>query len=131
MWLLGIEFLGPLLTPANPARSVPVCSGPRFIYYYTEVHCRCLQMYQKRASDLIMGGCESLCGCWDLNLGTSEEQSVLLLSHLASPRAWHTLSFVIFSSEVMTKPRALHLLPPPLPRLFFFFLKIFKFTLCI
>jgi hypothetical protein len=46
-----------------------------FIYlfiYYMEVHCSCLQTHQKRASDLIMGG------CWDLNFGPSEEQSVLL-----------------------------------------------------
>ena len=27
----------------------------------------CLQMQQKRASDLIMEGCEPPCGCWDLN----------------------------------------------------------------
>jgi hypothetical protein len=37
-------------------------------------------MHQKRASDLITGGCESPCGCWDLNSGLSEEQSVLLLA---------------------------------------------------
>jgi hypothetical protein len=35
-------------------------------------------MHQKRASDLIMDGCEPLCGCWNLNSGPSEEQSVLL-----------------------------------------------------
>jgi hypothetical protein len=35
-------------------------------------------MYQKRASDLIMDHCEPPCGCWDLNSGPSEEQSVLL-----------------------------------------------------
>jgi hypothetical protein len=35
-------------------------------------------MHQKRASDLIMNGCEPPCGCWDLNSGPSEEQSVLL-----------------------------------------------------
>jgi hypothetical protein len=35
-------------------------------------------MHQKRASDLITDGCEPPCGCWDLNLGLSEEQSVLL-----------------------------------------------------
>jgi hypothetical protein len=28
MWLLAIEYLGPLLTPVSPARSVPACSGP-------------------------------------------------------------------------------------------------------
>jgi hypothetical protein len=50
----------------------------RFIYYYALVHCSCLQMHQKRVSDLIMGGCEPPCGCWDLNSGPSEEQSVLL-----------------------------------------------------
>jgi hypothetical protein len=35
-------------------------------------------MFQKRASDLITDGCEPPCGCWDLNSGPSEEQSVLL-----------------------------------------------------
>jgi hypothetical protein len=49
----------------------------RFIYYI-QVHCSCLQMHQKRASDLIMDGCEPPCGCWDLNSGPLEEQSVLL-----------------------------------------------------
>ena len=29
-------------------------------------------------SDLITDGCESPCGCWDLNTGPPEEQSVLL-----------------------------------------------------
>jgi hypothetical protein len=35
-------------------------------------------MHQKRAPDLIMDGCEPQCGCWDLNSGPLEEQSVLL-----------------------------------------------------
>jgi hypothetical protein len=30
------------------------------------------------ASDLITGGCEPPCGCWDLNSGPSEERSVFL-----------------------------------------------------
>lgn len=30
------------------------------------------------ASDLITYGCEPPCGCWDLNSGLLEEQSVLL-----------------------------------------------------
>jgi hypothetical protein len=34
--------------------------------------------HQKRASDLITDGCEPLYGCWDLNSGHLEEQSVLL-----------------------------------------------------
>jgi len=52
----------------------------RFIYYiyYIEVHCSCLQTHQKRASDLITDGYEPPCGCWDLNSGPLEEQSVLL-----------------------------------------------------
>jgi hypothetical protein len=35
------------------------------------------------ASDLIMDGCEPPCGCWDLNSGPSEEQSVLLTAELS------------------------------------------------
>ena len=35
-------------------------------------------MHQKRASDLIMDGCEPPRVCWDLNSGPSEEQLVLL-----------------------------------------------------
>jgi len=37
-----------------------------------------LQTHQKRASDPITDGCEPPCGCWDLNSGPLEEQSVLL-----------------------------------------------------
>ena len=40
--------------------------------------CSCLQTHQKRASDPITDGYESPCGCWELNSGPSEEQSVLL-----------------------------------------------------
>jgi hypothetical protein len=46
--------------------------------YYMWVHRSCLQILQKRASDLIMDGCEPPCGYWDLNSGLLEEQSVLL-----------------------------------------------------
>jgi hypothetical protein len=28
MWLLGIDFLGPLLTPVNPC-----CSGPKIFFF--------------------------------------------------------------------------------------------------
>ena len=35
---------------------------------------------QKRAPDLIPDGCEPPCGCWELNSGPLEEQSVLLTS---------------------------------------------------
>jgi hypothetical protein len=59
----------------------PPCFYFLFIYfldlfiYYMSVHCSCPQTHQKRASDLITGGCEPPCGCWDLNFGPSEEQS--------------------------------------------------------
>ena len=43
------------------------------------VHCSCLQTLQKRASDLIIDGC----GCWELNSGSLEEQSVLLTAEPA------------------------------------------------
>jgi hypothetical protein len=42
------------------------------------VHCHCLQIHQKRTLEHIRDGCEPLCGCWDLNSGPLEEQSVLL-----------------------------------------------------
>jgi hypothetical protein len=48
-----------------------------FIYLFY-VHCSYLQTYQKRASDRITDGCEPPCGCWKLNSGPLEEQSVLL-----------------------------------------------------
>jgi hypothetical protein len=35
-------------------------------------------MHQKRASDLVTDGCEPPCGCWHLNSGPSEVQSMLL-----------------------------------------------------
>ena len=36
--------------------------------------------HQKRISDSIMDGCEPPRGCWELNSGPLEEQSVLLTS---------------------------------------------------
>jgi hypothetical protein len=42
-------------------------------------------MHQKRASDLITGGYEPPCGCWDLNFGPSEEQSGALTYWAISP----------------------------------------------
>jgi hypothetical protein len=51
----------------------------------------CLKTHQKRASDLIRDGCEPPCGCWELNSGSLEEQSVLVTTE-ASPQPW-TLDF--------------------------------------
>jgi hypothetical protein len=49
-----------------------------FLFKCILVHCSCLQTHQKRVSDLITDGCETPCGCWDLNSEPLEEQSVLL-----------------------------------------------------
>ena len=46
--------------------------------YMSTLHCSCLQTLQKRASDPITYGCEPPCGCWELNSGPLEYQSVLL-----------------------------------------------------
>ena len=46
--------------------------------YYMYVDSSCLHTPQKREADLIMDGCELSCGCWKLNSGPSEEQSVPL-----------------------------------------------------
>jgi hypothetical protein len=39
----------------------------------------CMPAGQKRTPNLIMDGCESPCGCWELNSGPLEEQPVLLI----------------------------------------------------
>jgi hypothetical protein len=41
-------------------------------------HCHSLQTHQKRESEPTADGCEPPCGCWELNSGPPEEQSVLL-----------------------------------------------------
>jgi hypothetical protein len=50
-----------------------------YLFIYLFIICKytvaVFRQLQKRASDLIMGGCEPPCGCWDLNFGPSEEQS--------------------------------------------------------
>ena len=38
----------------------------------------CTPTCQKRASELIIDGCEPPCCCWELNLGPLEDQTVLL-----------------------------------------------------
>ena len=57
------------------------CKFYLFIYLFKDL---CIYLYsilpvgQKRAPDLIIGGCEPPCGCWELNSGPLEEQPVLL-----------------------------------------------------
>jgi hypothetical protein len=71
-------------------------------------------MHQKRASDLIMGGCEPPCGCWDLNSGPLKEQSELLPAE-PSPQpqyylliltafVWDTLSWVTGTEGARSLP---------------------------
>jgi hypothetical protein len=69
-------------------------------------------MHQKRASDLITDGCEPPCGCWDLNSGPSEEQSVFLPAEPSQqPSTFLTLKkfqlivliLFVFSSKKLTK----------------------------
>ena len=45
-------------------------------------------MHQKRASDLITDGYEPPCGCWDLNSGPLEEQSVFLPAEPSCQPSW-------------------------------------------
>jgi hypothetical protein len=47
-----------------------------YVYEYTTI--ALFRQHQKRASDPITDGCEPPCGCWELNPGPLEEQSVLL-----------------------------------------------------
>jgi hypothetical protein len=85
MWLLGIEFRTSTL--AGQPHSLWLKDVFIIILYYNYyikviilvvVHYSCLQTHQKKASDLIKDGCEPPCGCWDLNSGPLEDQSVLL-----------------------------------------------------
>jgi len=49
-----------------------------FTYYVYSVLLTYMPTHQKAAPDPITDGCEPPCGCWELNLGPLEEQSVLL-----------------------------------------------------
>ena len=49
-----------------------------FIVIIITVHCSCLHTHQKRASDHITDGSEPPYGCWELNSGPLEAQSVLI-----------------------------------------------------
>jgi hypothetical protein len=53
-------------------------------------------MHQRRASDSITDGCEPPCGCWELNSGPLEEQSVLLTTE-PSLQPSSSSSFFFFS----------------------------------
>jgi hypothetical protein len=55
-----------------------------FIYYVYSILPAYMPTHQKRAPDPITDGCELPRGCWELNSGPLEEQSVHLTSE-ASP----------------------------------------------
>jgi hypothetical protein len=62
-----------------------------FIILYMWVHHCFLQTHQKRASDPITDGCEPPCGCWELNSGPLEEQSVLWTAEPSlQPPCWNS-----------------------------------------
>jgi hypothetical protein len=67
-----------------------------------------LQTHQKRAPDPITDGCEPLCGCWELNSGPLEEQSVPLTAEpsLLQP---HFKFFNQFLAVLGIKLGALHI----------------------
>jgi hypothetical protein len=53
---------------------------PPFLFIYLSTHCSCLQTHQRKSLDPITNGCEPLCGCWELNSGPLEEQTVLFIA---------------------------------------------------
>ena len=62
-------------------------SSEIYLFYICVCVCVCVCEYtvavfrhQKRASDPIIDGCKPLCGCWGLNSGPLEEQSVTTLN---------------------------------------------------
>jgi len=71
--------------------------------YYIGVHCICFQTHQTRASDPITDGCEPPCGCWELNSGPLEEQSVLLT---AEPSLQPTYSVFLPAGMAVRKEKA-------------------------
>ena len=60
-----------------------------YVCMFVCIYMLCLDTYQKRASDPITNGCEPPYGCWKLNLGPLEEQSVLLNTEPpCQPSSW-------------------------------------------
>jgi hypothetical protein len=70
------------------------------LIWFIWVDCICLQTHQKKAPDPITDGCEPPCGCWELNLGPLEEQSVLLT---AESSIQHLLPPAFFILSILTQ----------------------------
>ena len=81
----------------EPCRATSLCRGIKkqkeVFILCMGVHCCCLQTHQKRASDPITDGYEPPCGCWELNSGPLEEQSVLLTTE-SSLQPSHSFFFL-------------------------------------
>jgi hypothetical protein len=71
-----------------------------FVYLFIiyKLHCSCLQTLQEMESDIVTGGCEPPCSCWELNSGPLEEQSVLLTAEplLQTPSMLLLIEILIF-----------------------------------
>ena len=76
-----------------------------FIYFLYMSTLPCLQTPQKRASDPITEGCEPPCGCWELNSGPMEDQSVFLTTE---PSLQPQLFFLIALIKIIKKYGTLH-----------------------
>ena len=59
---------------------IPTFLFLRFIYYVYSALLASMLTHQNWAPDLITDGCESSCGCWELNSGPLGEQPGLLTS---------------------------------------------------
>jgi hypothetical protein len=69
-------------------KMLPIYTFVQFITLFLFYLCisalsTCMLAYQKRASDPITDACEPACGCWELNSGPLEEQSVLLTTDVS------------------------------------------------
>jgi len=80
-----------------------------FLYYLFNV-CEdtvAVFRHQKRASDPITDGCEPPCGCWELNSGPLEEQSMLLTTESSlqptSAPPWLLISVLFLTSFLVPK----------------------------
>jgi hypothetical protein len=59
----------------------PMIFIPNVLFCFVFIICKytvAVFRHQERESGLVTDGCEPPCGCWDLNSGPLEEQSVLL-----------------------------------------------------
>ena len=70
------------------------------LFLFIRVHCSCLQTHTRRvsASDPITDDHESQCGCWELNSGSLEEQSVLF-NHWAIAPPFFTFIDMCFGEQ--------------------------------